>query len=499
MNYSITPIRFRGTEYSSIKLAIESTGLSRYLIKKEAEYVNPADSEKFIGTGRKQVVPDTLPSKEEVEKVYEGNVRNAAKELGVTERVMNNLIDQYHIKKINSSEAKILKSDKNRPSKEELIRKYDESSITELLEHYSVGYSKLMRWFQYYGIEKRSRGETSSIKTAKRHEQIRPPYSVIKDQYDKFTIYDLALKYGVDKHVISNWLTDYDIDISRNASRVETELYRYCRSIDDSFIQNDRTLIAPLELDILSHKYKLAIEYCGVYWHSETAGKTRQYHRQKYLMCRELGYKLLTIFETDNIDKVKALIRTHVGSNNKIYARKTTVREINSRSANDFHNNHHLSGSVGGSIHIGLYYSDELVMVASFIKTRYNKNVKYECSRMTSHSNYTVTGGASRLFKYFFRQYHVESCVTYADLRFGEGAVYTHCGFTRQKDSNPNYFYFKGNDLFLESRVKYQKHKLPKLLDNYNPEKSEYENMIANGYHRIWDCGNAVYLYFREL
>ena len=497
MNYSITPIRFRGTEYDSIKQAIELTGLSRYYIKKECEYINPNDKEKFIRTGRKPVIPHQLPSKKEVEKSYEGNVRIAAQKLGVTERVMNELLDKYSIKRINPSKAKIIKSDKNRPAKDELIERYNQLSIGELLDYYGIGYGKLMRWFNHHGIEKRNRGGTAAIKHALRHDQIRPTYDVIKDEYDQFTIYEMSLKYGVDKHVVSNWLVDYGIDVSKNSSRTEIELFHYCKSLDDSFIQNDRTLIAPLEIDILSHKHKLAIEYCGIYWHSETAGKTRQYHREKYLRCRELGYKLLTIFETDNIDKVKSLIRTQVGSNKRIYARKTRVQEINSRTANEFHRKHHLSGSVGGSAHIGLYYFDELVMVASFTKTRYNKNVKYECSRMTSHSDYTVTGGASRLFKYFFNHHEVESCITYADLRFGEGTVYTHCGFTRQKDSNPNYFYFKGNNLLLESRVKYQKHKLINILNDYDPQKSEYENMIINGYHRIWDCGNAVYLYYK--
>jgi G:T-mismatch repair DNA endonuclease (very short patch repair protein) len=408
---------------------------------------------------------------------------------------MNDLMDRYDVERISRDRARILKSDRNRPSRDELIERYDRSSIGELLEYYGIGYGKLMRWFEQYGIEKRKRGGTASIKHTLRHESIKPTYEVLKEEYERQSIYELSLKYGVDKHVVSNWLTSYDIDVTTNSSRAENELFEYCKSLDDSFVQHDRSLIGPLELDIVSHKYKLAIEYCGIYWHSETMGKSKQYHREKYLRCRELGYRLLTVFETDDTKKIRALIRTHVGSNQRVYARNTTITEVDSRIANRFHRDHHLSNAIGGSVHLGLYYNDELVMVATFSKTRYNRNVQYECARMTSHSKYTIVGGASRLFKYFFRNYDVESCITYADLRFGEGRVYEHCGFTRHGDSQPNYFYFKTNELLLQSRVKYQKHKLEKLLSSYDPSLSEYNNMIANGYHRIWDCGNAVYIY----
>ena len=31
------------------------------------------------------------------------------------------------------------------------------------------------------------------------------------------------------------------------------------------------------------------------------------------------------------------------------------------------------------------------------------------------------------------------------------------------------------------------------VLENFDPGKSEVENMKANGYHRIFDCGNMVF------
>lgn len=47
----------------------------------------------------------------------------------------------------------------------------------------------------------------------------------------------------------------------------------------------------------------------------------------------------------------------------------------------------------------------------------------------------------------------------------------------------------------LESRQKYQKHKLKNKLEKFDPNLTEWENMQMNGYDRIWDCGNLVFGY----
>jgi hypothetical protein len=47
----------------------------------------------------------------------------------------------------------------------------------------------------------------------------------------------------------------------------------------------------------------------------------------------------------------------------------------------------------------------------------------------------------------------------------------------------------------LHSRVAFQKHRLPNLLEDFDPNKTEFENMIDNRWDRIWDCGNMKYVY----
>ena len=62
--------------------------------------------------------------------------------------------------------------------------------------------------------------------------------------------------------------------------------------------------------------------------------------------------------------------------------------------------------------------------------------------------------------------------------------------------SKPNYWYFKIKSDYhtLLNRIPYQKHRQEKILEKFDPEMSEPENMRANGYDRIFDCGNLVFI-----
>ncbi len=70
--------------------------------------------------------------------------------------------------------------------------------------------------------------------------------------------------------------------------------------------------------------------------------------------------------------------------------------------------------------------------------------------------------------------------------------MYYKLGFKKISNGTPNYWYF-GKEYLRLSRLKYQKHKLSKLINNFDPNKTEVENMKNNGYNRIFDCGNLVF------
>jgi len=382
------------------------------------------------------------------------------------------------------------------PTKQELEYYYANNTIKELEKKYNVGQSTIYDWFNNYNIEMRSLSESCVIGKKYQHQEKYFDYDIIKNIYSKYKDYELcANKLNISVSHFRKLKDQYEIKTIDNfRSKMENELYEYIKHYDNDVLSNDRKLIKPYELDILSHKYKLAIEYCGLYWHSETYGtKDKNYHKMKKELCEEQGYKLLTIFESDNIEKVKNLIDYHCKQVNKIYARNCELKIINKEIAKEFHQLYHIHGYVGSSLHLGLYYNNDCVMICSFGKSRFNKNYQYECTRMSSKIN--VIGGASKLIKYFIKNIS-NSFIVYADLRYGSGKVYEKCGLTELKRSPPNYWYFnKNNPIQLYSRVNFQKHKLKNIFENFDLNKTEYNNMLNNGWDRIWDCGNAVYIY----
>jgi hypothetical protein len=55
------------------------------------------------------------------------------------------------------------------------------------------------------------------------------------------------------------------------------------------------------------------------------------------------------------------------------------------------------------------------------------------------------------------------------------------------------YFYLIFLFIIYINFINYQKHKLDKILSNFDPKLTEWENMQNAGYDRVWDCGNYVF------
>jgi len=260
------------------------------------------------------------------------------------------------------------------------------------------------------------------------------------------------------------------------------------------FDRTNRTIISPYHLDMYSPEHKIAIEVNGRYWHSEENGKGASYHISKTVACAKQGVTLLHFWD-DEIDFklpiVSSIIRSKLGQTERFFARNTEVKEV-TENINSFLNTNHLQGHSNHSVAYGLYYGDELISVMTFGKPRFDKSHEWEIIRYATKLNTTVVGGASKLFMAFLRGVNPGSIITYADRRYSEGEVYAKLGFTFSHNAKPSYFYVKGR--LNISRYQAQKHKLSKLLgDKFDATKSEAENMLANGFNRVYDCGNKVF------
>lgn len=71
---------------------------------------------------------------------------------------------------------------------------------------------------------------------------------------------------------------------------------------------HNRNILDHAELDIYIPKLKLAIEYNGNYWHSYPR-KDKNYHLDKSLLCREKGIRLIHIYEFEDFEEQKQLLK----------------------------------------------------------------------------------------------------------------------------------------------------------------------------------------------
>lgn len=290
-----------------------------------------------------------------------------------------------------------------------------------------------------------------------------------------------------------------------NAQRAHVFKTRPTPVIDlQSFLSSHFTIergprIEGVLLDVFIPDKKLGVIFDDVKQTSELMGVTRSTRVQVQRALEKQGIRLLRIFSNEwerHRELVQSMLLHKLGATKaKIMGRDTEVREVPTKEAAAFLDVNHLQGTVGSKIKLGCYYKDKLVALATFGLQRYGGvGHAFELLRFANLQGHCVVGGFSKLLAYFRRHYEAQHLISFADRRWSAGGMYEHSGFKLTRTSTPNYFYFRPEDPHvLRSRVAFQKHKLQALLPAFDPAKSEVENMVANGWDRIWDCGNLVY------
>ncbi|NJO64682.1 MAG: hypothetical protein HC836_43050 [Richelia sp. RM2_1_2] len=196
--------------------------------------------------------------------------------------------------------------------------------------------------------------------------------------YDGYTYTFLCKLCGMDFSYTQNIFKDRKENICPacfprvfgGISKAQKEIQEFIELLGFHCKVNTRSIIPPLELDIYIPSKNIAIEYCGLYWHSDLF-RDKNYHFAKWNMCQESGIKLLTIFENEwatKKDQIKNIIQYNLLNQEMIGARKTQInRVLDTAYAKKFLKEHHLQGSAG-SYYYGLYNKGELITVASFGK-----------------------------------------------------------------------------------------------------------------------------------
>lgn len=301
-------------------------------------------------------------------------------------------------------------------------------------------------------------------------------------------------------------------------SNVEKEIVEFIKDIyDGEIIENSRDIISPYELDIYLPDKKIAFEIDGIYYHSTKYKEDKNYHLNKTNLCKEIGIRLIHIFDDEIIEKRKIVedkILNILGLNsNRIYARECIIKNINANEKNKFLKENHIQGKDNSEIKLGLYtntkyYEEEvLVAVMTFCKPRIalgqkkNSIYDYELSRYCSLLDNNVIGGFSKLLKYFERNYEWNKIITYADKRWSVGDIYFKNNFKYLRDSKPSYWYINSKNIKKRIyRYQFRKSLLKTLFPlEYDDNKTEIEIMTEVGYYRLYDCGNMVFEYSKSI
>lgn len=277
---------------------------------------------------------------------------------------------------------------------------------------------------------------------------------------------------------------------NRYVSKAEQEIADFIVSQGLAIMPSDKRTIKGMELDIYVPEKKIAIEYNGLYWHSDLKIADIKYHYNKWLRAKEAGIQLIQIWEDElnrNPEQIKAMLLHKLGisQQERIFARKTYVNTVTKSEAEEFFRENHVQGYASGSYYFGLREkaTDTLVSVIAFKKEKGNalNIIRYATSK-------NVVGGFTKLMSMAERTLKPSSFVTFSDNCVSDGSLYANNGFIADKELAPDYRYVVKRE---------RKHKFGYRLKKFREDPNllwqegltERELAKLNGIPRIWDAG----------
>lgn len=310
------------------------------------------------------------------------------------------------------------------------------------------------------------------------------------------TVYDTKIKlFGKNIPVLSEEQREqmkkyFEQTEKWGTSVAEKEVVDFIRSIYKGEVtENDRSAIYPKELDVYVPEKKFAVEYDGLFWHSEGGECFADYHLKKTSECMKRGIRLLHVYENEWRDKqdiVKSMIASALGIYvRREYARNLKVKEVTDKKvAVDFFEANHIQGAVHKfSLCLGLFKGEELLQAVVFGKQHFGKNGETELYRMVTKKNCQVVGGFSKLMEHS----PYDNVVSYVALRMFDGKGYLAGKWKIEHQSEPSFCLTDGVNVY--SRHLFKKSKCKQKFKNVSEDMTEKEMQLKNGLYRLWDCG----------
>lgn len=291
---------------------------------------------------------------------------------------------------------------------------------------------------------------------------------------------------------------------SEKVSKGHKQIADYINSLGFECVLNQRGLIKnsrgrDLELDIYVPEKRLAIEFHGLYFHTERF-KAPKAHREKYKACKAAKIELVQVFEDEFADRPEVCLG-YIASKLKradtvFQARKLKLVAIDGKTAGSFWNDNHIQGDGFTQVNYGLFNETELVAAIGFNKynnrnkPRQGQGEEWVLTRYALKPNASVTGGFQRLLKAFITRHSPKRIVTFSDNRWSNGAVYGRNGFQMDGDLKHDYQYVKkSNPIKRFHKSNFKKSEISRKFGLLSKNESESAAMARLGYERVWDAG----------
>lgn len=262
------------------------------------------------------------------------------------------------------------------------------------------------------------------------------------------------------------------------------------------------------ELDIFIPEYNFAIEYNGTAFHHSSRSqfvnkfysqknKSNIYHYKKWKQCRDNNVILLSIYDfywilESKKEIYKSKIMHYLNLDNRIYARKCELKELNNETAFLFYGDNHIEGkgfAYRNSKSYGLFYDNNLVMCCTIgeIYNQTAKCFKNKLHRICTLRGTTVVGGISKLSKFLLKTY---SSFSYQITLSSGGSTLNTTESC--KIISPRYFWVNPKNLQYYHRNYCQKHLLEKHFNvSVLKEDTETTYMEKLGFLKVYDNGLA--------
>lgn len=281
----------------------------------------------------------------------------------------------------------------------------------------------------------------------------------------------------------------------QNQSYGQLELYKILEENKIEYI-SEYALPSKKRLDAYIPSKKIGIEYNGIYWHNENhVGK--DYHREKYLECNELGIQLIIIWEDDwnnKRDIITKMLLKKLGflEERKVNARDCTVVSVSQWLTKNFMNENHIQGYTSGSYYIGL--QDKDLNIVAIIICKVDKD-NLNIVRYATSCN--VRGGFSKLVKYIENTYNYTMLYTFSDNMVSDGSLYKNNGFKFLYEIPEDYMYVYQDTRY--HKFNFRKDRFEKDPNLYwESNLTERELADINNISRVWDAGKIKWVKYKE-